>query len=313
MNQVNLNPQTVPLMLLTALLSWIAVGLFVGYAKRKGLGQRVRTDGPQSHLVKEGLPTMGGVPFSVIIFIVWLLFAPKSSPTIWAAALMALGMGLVGFIDDVSLVKSRASGSSERGGLKARQKLPLQLLCAGLFAIVAAREIHATGMGWLDVLLYTLACVASVNAVNYTDGADGLAGGVVLIALLPLMLASPLAAISIAALLGYLWFNARPASIIMGDAGSHALGGILAGVYIAQGWIWVLPIAAIIPVLEILSSSLQILYFRRTGGKRLFKMAPLHHHFELSGWSEGKVVIRFYIVTALATLLAWWLKGGSQP
>lgn len=301
-------------LVVATLVSWLLVGLFTGLARRRGWGQRVRTDGPQTHLVKEGLPTMGGVPFTVAILGLWaglVGLGGEADAKGWATVAMSFGMALIGFVDDVLLVRSRMKGGP-RGGLRAREKFPLQFLVAGAFAVVVARDVSMTGSTPLDVLLYTLVVVGSVNAVNFTDGADGLAAGVVAIALVPLLATSPLATITVGALAGYLWFNSRPASIIMGDAGSHALGGILAGVYITQGWLWVLPLAAVIPVLEVVSVFLQVAYFRRTGGRRLFKIAPIHHHFEASGWAEGKVTGRFWVLTALGTALAWAIQTGAR-
>ena len=298
-----------------ALVSWVLVGAFAGLARARGWGQRVRTDGPQGHLVKEGVPTMGGVAFTVAILLVWLLLVGlpgRANTAGWAVVAMSLGMGLIGFVDDVLLVRSRASGGP-RGGLMARVKFPLQFLVAIPFALAVARSTPATGETGVDVVLYTLIVVGFVNAVNFTDGLDGLAAGVVAIALVPLLAVSPLAGITAGALVGYLWFNWRPASIIMGDAGSHALGGILAGVFITHGWVWVLPVAAVIPVVEVISVVLQVWHFRRTGGARLFRMAPIHHHFELTGWAEGKVTGRFWAVTAVATALAWALHTGVRP
>ncbi|MEY4532016.1 MAG: Phospho-N-acetylmuramoyl-pentapeptide-transferase, partial [Deinococcota bacterium] len=146
---------------------------------------------------------------------------------------------------------------------------------------------------------------------------DGLCAGTVAIILIPLVGTSPMAGITIAALMGYLWFNAPKAQIFMGDAGSHALGGIVAGVYITQSWTWVLPIAAIFPVMAIVSVVLQVLskrYNERFHGvdKRLFLMTPIHHHFEKLGWAETKVTIRFLAITAVATMLAWSIMTGGK-
>jgi phospho-N-acetylmuramoyl-pentapeptide-transferase len=140
---------------------------------------------------------------------------------------------------------------------------------------------------------------------------------VVAIILVPLIASSPLAGITVGALGGYLWFNAKPAQIFMGDAGSHALGGIVAGVFITQGWTWLLPLAAIIPVLEVLSVFIQVSYFqytkRATGeGKRVFLMTPIHHHFEKLGWAETRVAARFWMITVIGTALAWAIKTGTR-
>ncbi len=304
---------------IATLLSWFAVGSFVGIAKSRGWGQTVRRDGPATHLSKDGTPTMGGVPFSLVIFLVWLVMIGLAGYTDrkgWAAYLMSLGMGLIGFADDFLIVRSRLLGAP-RGGLKAREKLPLQILVAGLFGYVVAGDVALFGVFWLDVIAYTLICIAAVNAVNFTDGIDGQCAGVVAIMLVPLISSSPLAGITVGALGGYLWFNAKPAQIFMGDAGSHALGGIVAGVFITQGWTWMLPLAAIIPVLEVLSVFIQVSYFqytkRRTGeGKRVFLMTPIHHHFEKLGWAETRVAARFWMVTLVGTAVAWAIKTGTR-
>jgi phospho-N-acetylmuramoyl-pentapeptide-transferase len=304
---------------IATVLSWFAVGSFVGIAKSRGWGQTVRRDGPATHLSKDGTPTMGGVPFSIVIFLVWLVMIGLAGYTDrkgWAAYLMSLGMGLIGFADDFLIVRSRLLGAP-RGGLKAREKLPLQILVAGIFGFVVAQDVALFGVFWLDAIAYTLICIASVNAVNFTDGIDGQCAGVVAIMLVPLISSSPLAGITVGALGGYLWFNAKPAQIFMGDAGSHALGGIVAGVFITQGWTWMLPLAAIIPVLEVLSVFIQVSYFqytkRTTGeGKRVFLMTPIHHHFEKLGWAETRVAARFWMVTVIGTALAWAIKTGTR-
>jgi phospho-N-acetylmuramoyl-pentapeptide-transferase len=290
---------------IATILSWFAVGSFVGIAKNRGWGQTVRRDGPATHLSKDGTPTMGGVPFSIVIFLVWLVMIGLAGYTDrkgWAAYLMSLGMGLIGFADDFLIVRSR---------------LPLQILVAGIFGFVVAGDVALFGVLWLDAIMYTLICIAAVNAVNFTDGIDGQCAGVVAIMLVPLIPSSPLAGITVGALGGYLWFNAKPAQIFMGDAGSHALGGIVAGVFITQGWTWLLPLAAIIPVLEVLSVFIQVSYFqytkRTTGeGKRVFLMTPIHHHFEKLGWAETRVAARFWMITVIGTALAWAIKTGTR-
>jgi phospho-N-acetylmuramoyl-pentapeptide-transferase len=304
---------------IATVLSWFAVGSFVGIAKSRGWGQTVRRDGPATHLIKDGTPTMGGVPFSIVIFLVWLIMIGLAGYTDrkgWAAYLMSLGMGLIGFADDFLIVRSRLMGGP-RGGLKAREKLPLQILVAGIFGYVVAQDVALFGVLWLDAIMYMLISIAAVNAVNFTDGIDGQCAGVVAIILVPLIPSSPLAGITVGALGGYLWFNARPAQIFMGDAGSHALGGIVAGVFITQGWTWMLPLAAIIPVLEVLSVFIQVSYFqytkRTTGeGKRVFLITPIHHHFEKLGWAETRVAARFWMITVIGTALAWAIKTGAR-
>jgi phospho-N-acetylmuramoyl-pentapeptide-transferase len=250
-----------------------------------------------------------------LVWVVFVGFTNASDAKGWAAVGMALGMYLIGLADDVLIVRSRLMGAP-RGGLKAREKLPAQILVAGVFAWVVAPEVGVFGMFWLDVLAFTVVPIAATNAINFTDGLDGLCAGVVAILMVPLAATSPLAFITIGALCGYLWFNAPKAQIFMGDAGSHALGGIVAGVYITQGWTWVLPVAAIIPVLEVLSVFIQVPYFQYTKrtfgeGRRIFLMTPIHHHFEKLGWQETKVTVRFLAITAVSTALAWTIMTGG--
>jgi phospho-N-acetylmuramoyl-pentapeptide-transferase len=288
-------------------------------AKQRGWGQTVRRDGPATHLVKDGTPTMGGIPFTLVIFAVWLVFVGlmgASDTKGWAVLGLAFGMYAIGAWDDIRIVRSRMTGSG-RGGLLAREKFPAQLVVAGLFAYVVAADVPLLGTFWLDVVFYALVAVGTANAVNFSDGLDGLCAGTVAIVLLPLIGFSPLAGISVAALMGYLWFNAPKAQIFMGDAGSHALGGIVAGIYITQGWTWVLPLAAIFPVCAIVSVMIQVPYFQYTKrkygeGRRIFLMTPIHHHFEKLGWSEVKVTGRFLAITAVATMLAWSLMTGGK-
>ncbi len=305
---------------LTALISWFAVGIFLRFAKERGWGQTVRRDGPATHLVKDGTPTMGGIPFTLTIFVVWLVLiglTGMSDTKGWAVLGLSFGMYLIGAWDDIGIVRARMLGLGIRGDLPARIKFPAQILVSSIFAYVVAGEISLLGSFWLDAAFYCFVAVGTANAVNFSDGLDGLCAGTVAIILIPLVASSPMAGFTIAALLGYLWFNAPKAQIFMGDAGSHALGGIVAGVYITQGWTWVLPIAAIFPVMAIVSVVLQVLskrYNERFHGvdKRLFLMTPIHHHFEKLGWAETKVTIRFLAITAVATMLAWSIMTGGK-
>ncbi len=302
-----------------ALLSWFAVGVFLRFAKERGWGQTVRRDGPATHLVKDGTPTMGGIPFTLVIFIVWLGFVGLTGfadTKGWAVMGLSFGMYLIGAWDDIRIVRSKMLGSG-RGGLLAREKFPAQILVAGVFAYVVAREVPLFNLYWLDMIFYMGVAVGTANAINFADGLDSLCAGTVAIILLPLIGISPLAGITIAALMGYLWFNAPKAQIFMGDAGSHALGGIVAGVYITQGWTWVLPLSAIFPVMAIVSVMIQVPYFQYTKrkygqGRRIFLMTPIHHHFEKLGWAETKVMVRFLAITGVATMLAWSIMTGGK-
>ncbi|UBV43487.1 phospho-N-acetylmuramoyl-pentapeptide-transferase [Deinococcus taeanensis] len=305
------------MMVVTALLSWFLVGLFVRVSRARGWGQKVRQDGPQTHLVKEGTPTAGGVPFVLAMAAVFfpLYFTGHGGgPRELVIMLAALGMGVVGGVDDLLKIRSRMKGSGKTE-LLAREKFPLQFLVAALFAFfaapLAAHEL-VPGFGQLgDTILLTLVMVGSVNAFNFTDGLDGLLSGVAIILLLPLLALSPVSALLVAALLGFLWFNAHPARVFMGDMGSHAIGAVAAGAYVLYADVWLLPIAAIIPVVAVLSVVIQVASFKLRG-KRVFKMAPIQHHFEHQdiGWPETHVTMRFWVVTAVATAAVWWLLGG---
>jgi len=296
--------------ILAAALSWLATGAFVRLALARDWGKRPRADGPRSHLAKAGTPTLGGVAFLPVAIVLALL--GDGSLLAWAAAGLVAASGAIGLIDDIAGLRRAASGGANPSlGLFARQKLALQSTAALAFAILAVNTgIATTGLPAVDVLLYSFAIVATVNAINFTDGLDGLAAGVAAIALLPFY-TLPLAGATIGACAGFLWFNARPARIMMGDSGSHGLGAALAASAILTGNLWLLPLVAVVPVAEVLSVIVQVIYFRATGGRRLLKMSPLHHHLELSGWPEEKVTVRLWIITAVATAAAWAIVQGA--
>lgn len=226
--------------------------------------------------------------------------------------LAALAMGVIGGIDDYLKVVSRMRGKGKKE-LLAREKFPLQFLVGLVFAYfavpLASHELFPSLGQIPDIILLTLVMVGAVNAFNFTDGLDGLLAGVAMIVLLPLLAVSPVSALLVAALLGFLWFNAHPARVFMGDMGSHAIGATAAGAYVLYADVWLLPLAAIIPVVAVLSVVIQVVSFK-TRGKRVFRMSPIQHHFELSGWPETHVTLRFWVVTAVATAAVWWLLGG---
>ncbi len=281
----------------SALLSWFLVGLWITLMQALGLGKKVRAEGPQSHLSKAGTPSMGGVAFLLAAAAVYGLSGGDRWAGLW---LLVLGVALLGLADDLS--------GSLRRPLKAREKLVVQGLLSLVFALWAVQQVQYTPYPALDVLLFTLVVMAACNAFNFTDGIDGLLASISAVLLLP-FLGLPTAQATLGALLGFLWYNAPRATVFMGDTGSMALGAMVAGLFILEGRMGWLPLAALIPVLEVLSVVIQVSYFRRTG-RRIFRMSPLHHHFELSGWSEGKVVFRFLVLTALCTALAVHLWGG---
>lgn len=280
-----------------ALLSWFLVGLWITLMQSLRMGKQVRADGPPSHLAKTGTPSMGGVAFLLAAAIVYGLAGGDKWVGLW---LLVLGMALLGLADDLAGLLRRP--------LRAREKLVVQGVMSLTFAIWAAQQIQYTPYPLLDIFLFALVIMAACNAFNFTDGVDGLLTSVSVVIFLPFA-SLPIAQAMIGALLGFLWHNAPKASVFMGDTGSMALGAMAAGLFILEGKLWWLPLVALIPVLEVLSVLVQVTYYRRTG-RRILKMSPLHHHFELSGWPEGKVVFRFTVVTALCTALAIHLWGG---
>lgn len=292
----------------TALISLLLCGIFIRLGLRWGWGKSIRTDGPESHHSKAGTPTMGGAAFLTAAAINWFIFGGGRDGN--AVLLLMLAIAILGLTDDILAIR-RSRGRTEAAGLLARWRILFQAAIGLAFALDAVNSGHAlTGSGFFDVLIYTFVIVGSINALNFSDGLDGLAAGMMMIMLLAFTGTSPLAAILIGALLGFLWYNGQPARLFMGGAGSEALGAGLAGLAITEGLVWHLPLLALVPVLVVLSVIAQVLYFRATGGRRLLKMSPLHHHFELSGWTQQQVVTRFCIVTAVTTALVVWLRGG---
>lgn len=280
-------------------------------------GQSIREDGPQSHLQKAGIPTMGGLIFLISLTVTTLFFLPVNSPAI-LALIVTLGYGIIGFLDDfIIVVKKRSLG------LTARQKLLGQIILGTFLGIYIwlnpsfNREIllpfshYNLDLGYLYIPFVTFVLVATTNAVNLTDGLDGLAGGTMSIALVAYIyitftLKSYSLAVFCSALLGsclgFLWFNCHPAQVFMGDTGSLALGGALASVAVLTGTEAILFVIGGIFVIETLSVIIQVSSFKLTG-KRVFKMSPIHHHFELIGWKETKVVARFYLAGIFLALL----------
>ena len=287
---------------------------FIPFLLRLKVGQTVRDDGPESHLKKNGTPTMGGLIFLMGITAGSLIFAFRYSG-VFPVLLMTLGFGLVGFLDDyIKVVLKRSMG------LKAWQKMACQFVITAVFAVymklysgvgLALRIPFTNGyeldLGWFSIVLLFIAVLGTVNGSNFTDGLDGLASSVTVViagffaviavnenlGILPVILAV------IGGLLGFLCFNCHPAKVFMGDTGSLALGGfVISTAYMLKMPIFVI-IVAFIYFAEVLSVIIQVSYFKITHGKRIFKMAPIHHHFELCGWSETKVVTIFTIVTLL--------------
>jgi phospho-N-acetylmuramoyl-pentapeptide-transferase len=286
--------------------------LFIPLLRRLKLGQQVRIDGPQSHLKKTGTPTMGGIIILVALTLAFLKFADRG-PDCWALLTACLGCGLVGFLDDyIKIVFKRSLG------LTAKQKLFGQLLFSAIFCIILYNMDHSTiigvpgtewkmDLGWGYYLFVIIMILGASNAVNLTDGVDGLLSGTSALAfgafaIIALEATQPQAAVfsaaMVGAVLGFLVYNAHPAKIFMGDTGSLGIGGGIAAVSILTKTELLLIIIGGVFVLEMLSVIIQVTSFK-TRGKRVFKMSPIHHHFELSGWSEWRVVTTFWIVGLL--------------
>lgn len=283
-------------------------------------GQTVRDEGPESHKAKTGTPTMGGLIFLTGVLVASLVYVGRFPATL-PVMLLTFGFGIVGFLDDyIKVVKKRSMG------LRAWQKMGLQLLITTLFALYITKVLglslamkipFAQGvyldLGWFNIPLIYLVVIGTDTGSNFTDGVDGLASSVTAVMAVFFAVASialsggvtPVSMAFIGGLLGFLVFNAHPAKVFMGDTGALALGGFVAAVaYIMQLQLF-LVIIGIIYVVEVLSVMIQVSYFKLTHGKRIFRMSPIHHHFELGGWSETKVVAVFTIVTALACFIAF--------
>ena len=324
---------------MTALLICFVIGpAFIRRLKSaQGKGQPIRSDGPQRHIVeKQGTPTMGGLLILVALVLSTLLWADLSNLYVWAVLLLTFSFGLLGFMDDYLKVTKRTSA-----GISGRMKLVVQFLVAGsaVFFLMRLQAPPLTGavaipfikgaliqLGWGFLLFGALVIVGSSNAVNLTDGLDGLAIVPVMIAAGTFLLISYLVgnirfadylqinyvpgtgelAILLGALigagLGFLWFNAPPAMVFMGDTGSLALGGVLGATAVAVKHELVLVIVGGLFVMEAVSVMVQVVSFKTTG-KRVFRMAPIHHHFEQLGWREPTIVIRFWIISVILALV----------
>ena len=305
--------------IISFILSVIMGPVVIPILRKLKMGQTEREDGVKSHLEKAGTPTMGGVIILASV-LVTSLFYIKGYPKIIPILFVTLGFGLIGFLDDYLKVVMKRSD-----GLFPMQKMALQILVTAVFAFYVVRFTDVSlallipfsggkylNIGWLAIPLLFFAVIGTVNGVNFTDGLDGLASSVtVLVATFFTVVAvgtksgiEPVTCAVVGALLGFLLFNVYPASVFMGDTGSLALGGFVASTaYMLQMPIFIL-IVGLIYLVEVLSVMIQVTYFKKTGGKRIFKMAPIHHHFELCGWSETRVVAVFSIITAILCLIA---------
>lgn len=304
--------------------SMLATARMIPFMKQKQFGQFIREEGPQAHLSKAGTPAMGGIAFiiGITIALAVSMFMPGSDNTGKTAILLSMiAFGSIGFIDDYNKVAKK-----QNEGLTPKQKLVLQVVFGIALAVfMTAKEgtsmlipfIGKTvNIGILYIPFVVFIEVAMANAVNLTDGLDGLASSTSAIVACTFAVIGmtvrggnePMAAAGQAvfgALIGFLLYNHYPAKIFMGDTGSMALGGVLSAMAIVGHMEWLLPIAGLIYVIEALSVIIQVTYFKKTGGKRVFRMAPIHHHFELGGWHETKVVRVFCLFTFVCCVIAW--------
>ncbi|MGV2495518.1 phospho-N-acetylmuramoyl-pentapeptide-transferase [Pelagerythrobacter aerophilus] len=320
--------------LMTALLIGLLIGpRFINMLRvRQGKGQPIREDGPQTHLAKRGTPTMGGLMILVSLVISMLLWMDLKNPFVWACLAVTVGFGVIGFLDDYDKVSK-----SSHHGVSGKVRLLLEFIVAGIASWIVVGQINTFlyvpffnnlgfELGWFYYVFAAVVIVGAGNAVNLTDGLDGLATMPVIIAAgtfalivylvgrvdysqylgIPYVPGAGELAVFCAAIMGaglaFLWFNAPPAAVFMGDTGSLALGGALGAIAVAAHHEIVLAIVGGLFVVEALSVIIQVFWFKRTG-KRIFRMAPIHHHFEQLGWSESKVVIRFWIVAIVLALM----------
>ena len=312
--------ETILAVIIAFVVSAVLCPIVIPFLHRLKFGQQVRDDGPQTHLKKQGTPTMGGLVILSSIIITSLLYI-RDYPKIIPVLFMTVGFGVVGFLDDyIKIVMKRSEG------LNPIQKLIGQFVITGIFAyyIVTSPDI-GTGMlipftgkylqlpVWLFVPALFFIILGTDNGVNFTDGLDGLCTSVTtLVATFFTLVAigensgiSPITGAVGGSLLGFLLFNVYPARVFMGDTGSLALGGFVASSAFMMQMPIFIAIVGLIYLVEVLSVIIQVTYFKKTGGKRFFKMAPIHHHFELCGWSETRVVGVFSIITAILCLIAY--------
>ena len=316
--------ETILAIIIAFAISAILCPVVIPFLHKLKFGQQVRSDGPQAHLKKQGTPTMGGLVILTSI-IITSLFYIHDYPKIIPILFVTVGFGIIGFLDDyIKIVMKRSEG------LNPKQKLAGQIIITGVFVyyLMNSGEVGITelipftgGFGrgyYIDLGIFFIPFVFCVvlgtdNGVNFTDGLDGLCTSVtILVATFLTIVAlgedsgiSPITGAVVGSLLGFLLFNVYPARVFMGDTGSLALGGFVASSALMMQMPFFIPVVGLIYRVEVLSVMIQVSYFKATKGKRIFKMAPIHHHFELCGWSETRVVAVFSITTAILCLVAY--------
>ncbi len=321
----------------TALLICLLMGRWlIEKLQNLQIDQQIREDGPQTHLVKKGTPTMGGILMIFAVVISTLTWSNLAIGYVWLALLVTVGFGLIGFVDDYW----KLAGKSSKG-ISGKTRLGAEMIIALFVGVILYFKpgfnaqitipffkTVLPNLGWGYILLCVFIIVGAANAVNLTDGLDGLATGPAVICFATYLFfayfagnvktahylqipyvpgageLSVFCGALIGAGLGFLWFNAYPAEIFMGDVGSLSMGGALGTVAVITKQEILLAIVGGVFVMETFSVIFQVGYFKLTGGKRIFRMAPIHHHFELKGWAEPKVIVRFWIISILLGLLA---------
>ena len=312
--------------IISFLISVVFCPILIPFLRKLKFGQTEREEGPQSHLKKNGTPTMGGLVILASILLTSLIYIGKFTE-ILPVLFMTLGFGLIGFLDDyIKVVKKRSLG------LTPLQKMALQFIVTGVFIYyyfkiagldTSIKIPFVSGDGfvmptWLFIIFVFIVVLGTVNGVNFTDGLDGLASGVTVIVATFFTIAAlslnpsmtPITGAVVGSLLGFLLFNTYPARVFMGDTGSLALGGLFAALSIATHTEFLAVVLGGLYVMEAMSDVIQVGYFKMTH-KRVFKMAPIHHHFELEGWTETKVVVRFWMIELIFVLLALTIFYGD--
>lgn len=316
--------ETILAIIIAFAISAILCPIVIPFLHRLKFGQQVRTDGPQAHLKKQGTPTMGGLMILASI-VITSLFYIRDYPKIIPVLFVTVGFGIIGFLDDyIKIVMKRSEG------LNPKQKLLGQFVITGVFVyyLIRTGEVGLTALipftggfehgiyldlGVLFIPFVFFVVLGTDNGVNFTDGLDGLCTSVTILVATFLTIVSlgensgisPITGAVVGSLLGFLLFNVYPARVFMGDTGSLALGGFVAASAFMMQMPFFIPVVGLIYLVEVLSVILQVGYFKLSGGKRIFKMAPIHHHFELCGWSETRVVAVFSITTAILCLVAY--------